>query len=368
MDEPQVNDILSSVDKRSGVEERWVSYQPYLLSKGYRLRQRYQPDWIPSWKASGLRASSCEDSIDSMPLRVLDATRTYDEAQVMVKMLIPKQGEGEDEVAVLRYFSSPPLKDNMANHVVPCLDTFPIPGTEHGHFVVMPLLRQYDDLPFHSIAEVHDFLQQIFEGLIFMHKNNVVHCDIGSPNIMMNSRVLYDEPFHPVDSHLSLDIKRMIYPRYSRLEKNIRYYLIDMGFATWFRNPSVPRLVTGKPARIMAPEQKTTGPYDPFLVDIYQLGKVIRQDLIPQNSALDFLIPLAEDMTRSDPSSRPTLIKAQRSMNTAFAGFSGVKYRWPLVPGGAGFRARWIYFVWGVALEVRHWLDNILRLFLRVEV
>jgi hypothetical protein len=106
---------------------------------------------------------------------------------------------------------------------------------------------------------------------------------------MMNSQVLYDEPFHPVEQTLSLDIQRMIYPRYSRLEKNIRYYFIDMGFATWFRDLSVPRLVAGKAARIMAPEQKVNKPYDPFLVDIYQLGTVIMQDLIPVGPICELL-------------------------------------------------------------------------------
>ncbi|CEL62347.1 hypothetical protein RSOLAG1IB_10400 [Rhizoctonia solani AG-1 IB] len=361
-------DIISSPDRRSGAEERWVSFQPYLLSKGYRLRRRYSPDWVPSWTLSGLRADHCEDSIDSMPLRVLDATRIKDGTQVMIKMLIPRQGEGEDELAILKHFASPSLKEHGSNHVVPCLDSFSIPATEHGQFIVMPLLGQYDELPFRHISEVHDFLQQMFQGLIFMHENNVAHCDISSANIMMNSQVLYDEPFHPVEQTLSLDIQRMIYPRYSRLEKKIRYYFIDMGFATWFSDLSVPRLVAGKAARIMAPEQKVNKPYDPFLVDIYQLGTVIMQDLIPQNDALNFLAPLAEEMTRSDPSVRPKLTKAQESMNTAFLGLSGLRYRWPLIPRDAGFRASCIYFVWGVGSEVRYWLSKILWLFLRTGV
>ncbi|CAE6508801.1 unnamed protein product [Rhizoctonia solani] len=158
-------DILSSDDKRSGVEERWVSFQPYLLAKGYRLRPRYDPNWIPSWKQTGLDPSECEDSIDSMPLRVLDATRIADNSQVIVKMLRPQQGrEGRDELAILQHFAMPALRDDPANHVVPCLDTFPIPGEESGHFVVMPLLGRYDEPAFDRIVEVHDFLQQLFEA------------------------------------------------------------------------------------------------------------------------------------------------------------------------------------------------------------
>ncbi|KAF8733283.1 Protein kinase domain, partial [Rhizoctonia solani] len=332
-------DILSSDEKRSGVEERWVSFQPYLLSKGYRLRPRYQPNWVPSWKTNtDLCVSDCEDSKDSMPVRVLDATRAADNLQVIIKMLVPEQTEGQNELAVLERFSSPELKDHPDNHVVRCLDSFPIPGEQSGYFIVMPLLGGYRDPPFRTLAEVHDFLQQIFKGLIFMHENSTVHCDIASANIMMDSRPLYNEPFHPVYQTLSLDIQRRIYPKYSRLEKRVRYYFIDMGFATWFPDPSVPRLLTGKLARILAPEQKINQPYDPFLVDIYQLGTVIKQDLIPLNKTLDLLKLLAEEMTRSDPSARPTLAHAQRTMNTAFLGLSGV----------------------------RHWLGKAIWLFLRV--
>ncbi|CAE6361321.1 unnamed protein product [Rhizoctonia solani] len=362
-------DILSSDEKRSGVEERWVSFQPYLHSKGYRLRPRYQPDWVPSWKTNtGLLASDCEDSIDCMPLRVLDATRIADDRQVIIKMLLPGHGQGQNELAVLARFSSPELKDHLDNHVVPCLDSFPMPGTESGSFIVMPLLGQYDEPPFKTLAEVHDFLQQLFKGLIFMHENNSVHCDIASANIMMDSQPLYDEPFHPFHKTLSLDAQRMIYPKYTRLEKRVRYYFIDMGFATWFSDPNSPRLLTGRLARTLAPEQKIDIPYDPFAVDIYQLGIVIKQDIIPKNSALDFLKPLAEEMTRSDPSARPLLAKSQQSMNTAFLGLSGVQYRWPLVPREAGLRARGIYFILGVISEIRHWFERVLRVSWRVPI
>ncbi|KAH7332958.1 kinase-like domain-containing protein [Rhizoctonia solani] len=365
---PELN-LLSSADKRSGVEERWVSFQPYLLSKGYRLRPRYQPDWVPSWKGTGLRPSYCEDSIDSRPIRILDAVRITDERQVVIKMVIPERGgEGEHELAILQHFSSPPLKNDPSNHIVPCLDTIPIPGIENGHFIIMPLLGQFDEPAFGSIAEVHDFLQQLFTGLDFMHKHNVAHCDIASANIMMDSRPLYDEPFHPVYQTLSLDIQRMIYPRYSRLEINIRYYFIDMGFATWFRDPESPKMITGKQARERAPEQKTGKAYNPFLVDIYQLGAIIGKNVISQNRALDFLKPLAEEMTHSDPSARPVLVEARQCMNTAFLGLSGIRYRWPLVPRGVGLRARVIYFIWGTVSELRYWLRKLFWMFTRVRL
>ncbi|KAG9098987.1 hypothetical protein FRC06_005777, partial [Ceratobasidium sp. 370] len=280
-------DVLSPLslgpEERSEAENRWVTFQPYLLSKGYQLRPRYQPDWVPSWKATGANPLSCEDSANSMPLRILDATRVGDQAQVVIKMLAPSDAdrEGEEELQILRHFSSPPFTNNPANHVVPCLDSFPIPGVEGGTFFVMPLLSRYTNPPFGDLSEIHDFLNQLFEGLEFLHENGVAHCDIASANIMMDRRPLYDEPFHPYYQHRSLDGKRLIWPKYLRSQKPVRYYYIDFGYAKWFRDPATPRVLVGTRAREAAPEQKSGGPYDPFKGDVYQLGALLRRDLIP---------------------------------------------------------------------------------------
>ncbi|KAJ1300200.1 hypothetical protein OPQ81_011948 [Rhizoctonia solani] len=277
--------IFSQADKRSEAEERWVSFQPYLFFKGYRLRSRYQPDWVPSWKGKSTSALSldAEDSFDPAPVRRLDAIRIKDGQQVMLKMLVPPtEGiEGKNEYALLHYFSSPALKDHPDNHVVPCLDSFPIPNVDSGRFVVMPLLSPYHTLPFYNLAEVHDFLRQLFKGLLFMHKNNTAHLDIASPNVMMDARPLYTEPFHPFYQSLSLDATRILEPRYHRSQKHTRYYFIDLGYSVQFDDSSAPWAVLGSQARELAPEQETGVPYDPFSVDVYQLGKMIQKDVIP---------------------------------------------------------------------------------------
>jgi hypothetical protein len=33
----------------SKTKARWVEIQPFLLSVGYKLRPRYDPNWVPSW-------------------------------------------------------------------------------------------------------------------------------------------------------------------------------------------------------------------------------------------------------------------------------------------------------------------------------
>ncbi|QRV72204.1 kinase domain protein [Ceratobasidium sp. AG-Ba] len=275
--------ISRAPEQRSEAEQRWVSFQPYLQSKGYQLRPRYQPDWVPSWTITGADPLECEDSTNVVPLRALDATRMSDQSQVVIKMLIPSDDdrEGKDELEILQYFSSPPQSEDSTNHIVPCLDSFPIPDVEGGVFIVMPLLGEYKYPPFYDLSEIHDFLTQVFEGLEFLHRHDIAHCDIAPSNIMMDKRLLFDEPTHPFHIHRSLDGKRSIRPKFVRSQRPVRYYYIDFGFAKWFRDTTNPRTVVGAQAKERAPEQVQGRAYDPFRADIYQLGAIIRRDLIP---------------------------------------------------------------------------------------
>ncbi|KAG8730553.1 hypothetical protein FRC11_006426 [Ceratobasidium sp. 423] len=156
----------SSPEELSEAERRWVSFQPYLLSKGYQLRPRYRPGWQPSWKTTNANPYDCEDSGNALPLRTLDATRLKDDLQVMIKMIVPSPDdrEGEEELAILQSLSSDEYLGDPMNHTVQCLDSFPIPGTEGGQFCIMPLLRGYNDPPFYNLIEFQDFLAQIFEA------------------------------------------------------------------------------------------------------------------------------------------------------------------------------------------------------------
>ncbi|KAF8595933.1 kinase-like protein [Ceratobasidium sp. AG-I] len=360
-------DILSlDPNQLSDAEKRWVLFQPYLLSKGYELRPRYHPDWEPSWTKTGADPRSCEDGISTFPLRILDATRVQDRSQVVIKMVAPADDdrEGKEELEILQHFSNEPFRDDPKNHVVPCFDAFPMPGVEGGVFYVMPLLSKYKDPAFYNLNEINDFLGQIFEGLEFLHSNDVVHCDIASPNIMMDRRSLYDEPFHPYYQHTSIDSKRLIFPKYLRSQRPVRYYYIDFGYATWFRNDDLPRTVEGERARERAPEQLTGNPYDPFKVDMYQLGAVIRRDLIPKYKPLAFLLPLAREMTSPDPDKRPTLQRARQSMVTQFAGLGGFRNRWPIIPAEASFITRCLFIISGTSTEIMLFLRGVMRLIL----
>ena len=44
----------------------WKNKQKWLEEKGYRLRPRYAPEWVPSWQSSGKDPKLCEDGLASI--------------------------------------------------------------------------------------------------------------------------------------------------------------------------------------------------------------------------------------------------------------------------------------------------------------
>ena len=46
-------------------EQFWVEQQPFLLAHGYRLRPRYDPAWVPSWKLPSEKPVNPYDAEDA---------------------------------------------------------------------------------------------------------------------------------------------------------------------------------------------------------------------------------------------------------------------------------------------------------------
>jgi hypothetical protein len=113
--------------------------------------------------------------------------------------------------------------------------------------------------------------------LIWFHV--LTFSDIASPNILMDARPIYCEQFHPLHPFLSYDGTHPVKTR-TRTEAPVRYYYIDFGYSFWNRDGKS-NLIRGRQAREPAPEQVTGDPYNPFVADVYQLGALIRRDLIP---------------------------------------------------------------------------------------
>lgn len=57
-------------------EKVWPERHPLLESRGYILRPRYRPGWIPSWHGTDKWAMDCEDSFRMVSLQPIYADLT----------------------------------------------------------------------------------------------------------------------------------------------------------------------------------------------------------------------------------------------------------------------------------------------------
>ncbi|KZV99363.1 hypothetical protein EXIGLDRAFT_640536 [Exidia glandulosa HHB12029] len=310
-------------------EKFWRDVQPYLLSRGYRLRPRYAPGWVAPWIGTDIFPRHFEDNISLLFPGVIDARRELDDSQVAIKW-IPHAPHTRDEFAVHEFVSTPEMRADPRNHCNPLLDSFPHPSNPDGVFIVMPWLDDIIGLPLEHVNEVVDMMLQTFEGLVFLHEHRIAHRDCSGWNILQDARSAFPGVrCHPLRIGMSEDAKTSYWPR-PRCMCNFRYYFIDFGLSTRFEGPG-PYLVTGTMGRDQsAPELSETVPYDPFKTDVYMLGNHFLQAFVVTCSNLEFLRPLLVQMTRSNPDARPTAAEALRKLKRAARKPYGIPFRWRL--------------------------------------
>lgn len=89
---------------------------------------------------------------------VIDATRTSDNRTVIVK-----KTQTTEEVKVMQYLSEHNRAQDPQNHSVSFVDHFRAGVDEGEEFIVLPVLRLFNDPPFSAVCEVLDFMQQTLE-------------------------------------------------------------------------------------------------------------------------------------------------------------------------------------------------------------
>lgn len=316
-------------------EKIWVHYQPFLESKGYALRPRYKPGWVRSWHGTTLDPDNCEDSLPSVVPGVMDATRVSDDKKVMIKLLQVDTENGHDELGILRYLAADHIQHNPRNHCICAYDSFPAPDHPSQLFIVMPILRRIDDVPFLTVGEVTEFMRQLLEGLEFMHELNLAHRDCTPPNIMMEGSELFSEEPHPSPFHsrVSQDGQRAVRPL-SRKNASVRYYYIDYGISSLFPNNESRRFVVGIDGRERdVPELSAEVPYDPFKTDVCILGRFFQKQIIPTSEYLAIFSSVIDRMTAHEPEARITAADAHLQFQQSLKMLSPSCLTRPLQPG-----------------------------------
>ncbi|KAF5384209.1 hypothetical protein D9615_003101 [Tricholomella constricta] len=296
--------------KHIGSEHFWVGIQPFLLARGYRLRPRYNPGWIATWlkeEKVNKDISLFEDCLNlHRGKNVPDAVRISDGLRVVLKRVETRS----NEISIAQYLALPHLRSDPRNHTVPIVDILLLPNEDEHAIVVMPQLLHFNQLPFRRLGELTDALRQFFEGLDFLHDHNITHRDACYYNLTMDGSKVVPRGLHFMADKTHDGVTRKIEWNDRSSVGPIQYYLIDFGLSERFPVRPTEFYIVGQHGQDRSvPEHKREGTYDPFKVDIYQLGNVVMR-LIEIYEGLEPLLGIATALTRKNPDERLPLREA----------------------------------------------------------
>ncbi|KAF8178244.1 hypothetical protein BJ912DRAFT_984317 [Pholiota molesta] len=256
-----------------------------------------------------------------MPGGVLDAIRISDGTKVVLKLV-----RTDRDVPILEDLNSPKLLADPRNHTVPLLATILVPDREDVMWIVMPLLLLAQDYkhPFRYVSEVVEYTKQFLEGLEFMHENRIAHRDACTFNLMVDSaKLVPNGDFFFFRSSKKEDWTGSVKSVERRSVAPLKYYFIDFETSLQYSPDDPNPLCVGKVGQARnVPEMSETVPYNPFKLDVYQLGTAFQPMFEDYDSGLEFLKPLYEAMTCPDPDKRPTATEAHQLFRTIVSSFT----------------------------------------------
>lgn len=120
-----------------------------------------------------------------------------------------------------------------------------------------------------------------------------VYRDTSFKNILMDASRMFPRGFHPVrDSFLPHDLSTPA-PMIPRMDVGVKYYFVDYGISSYFPEGTERQLVLGLDGRDRdVPELSAEVPYDPFKVDIFTIGNVLRREIVGVSFGSVFLVNL----------------------------------------------------------------------------
>ncbi|KAI0046122.1 hypothetical protein FA95DRAFT_1419837 [Auriscalpium vulgare] len=332
---------------RDAGERWWVERYVALEQAGYVLRPRYHPNWKPSWVTNGTPRGLAEDGHrNSWRWEVIDAARRSDGAQVVLKQI---DFDDSREIKMYKLFTSEPLASDPRNHTLFPHETLYLPEVPEP-ILVMPLGRPIMDPPFETFGEVVPMFTMIFEGIQLMHESHVAHHDCTELNFVMDASSMYPDGFHAMDINRTRDWKGR--PKHlTRTQARPRYYIIDYGLSALLRPEDGPPLILATPGGDKSvPEFNNPGlkvPVNPFPIDVYYLGNMIRTLFISKYHGFGFMKALITDMTQADPAARPTMDDVVARFAVIRAGLGSRKLRGRLV-------RRWEFYPFHFLRNIGH--------------
>jgi hypothetical protein len=114
------------------------------------------------------------------------------------------------------------------------------------------------------------------------HLLTCVFRDCNRSNVMMDATPLYPIPYHPREHRRRRDWKGRV-SNLTRTQRPVRYYIIDFGLSVRydpFQGPPRDFPVVGGDKSVPEFRRNPDEPCDPFPVDVYYLGNMMRESFI----------------------------------------------------------------------------------------
>ncbi|KAI0757695.1 kinase-like domain-containing protein [Daedaleopsis nitida] len=246
---------------------------------------------------------------------------TADDGRLVVLRILKVGEQGQQHLDVLRYLARGPLSLYSHNHALPLLQEIQVDDMTFGVFPYVggAVRDAYSCWPKNSVGDLVDMILQMLSALVFIHSHRIAHRDAFKDNFLVE--------WHPesLSATPSAAVERP------------RVYLHDFEAAVQFPEgtPDENQVLTGIPmagiwddyARPSPPEVLSGLPYDPYKVDVWQLGSSL-SDIEMTIVAIDELfIAMAEP----DPSKRLSARELLYRLNAVVQAMPPVTLAIPLV-------------------------------------
>ncbi|KAI0757680.1 kinase-like domain-containing protein [Daedaleopsis nitida] len=236
-----------------------------------------------------------------------------DGRSVVMRILVVKD-HGQQHLNIVRYLARGQTSLYSDNHALPLLQEIQIEDITFGvfPFVGGGVQLSYDSWAKNSVGDLVDMILQMLAALAFIHSHRIAHRDAFKDNFLIQ--------WHP-ESLLALPPIAVERPR---------VYLHDFETAVQFPEGTSleEQVLVGTPlaemwvkyARPSPPEVLSGGPYDPYRVDVWQLGSSL-SDMKTTISEIDEVLAA---MVESDASKRPSATELAERLKTIIYGMPPV--------------------------------------------
>ncbi|KAJ7109408.1 kinase-like domain-containing protein [Mycena epipterygia] len=270
----------------------WPSYRGLLKLRGFRLdtvedvKAFYScsgngriPDYFLVKHSGDVNDALCPDA--GLPDNLFRGTRACDGVKVIIKAV----HRYSREFAVIRYLSTPPLRDDPMNHCIPVLDLIEV-DEENLAFIVMEQWSSQliaDEVPC-CLGLFLNALRQCIEHGVFMHGHRIAHLDISLRNLVTD----YQGHYAYIDYELSRRFDGVGSTRIPR-----------------FRTTEIP------------PEcELSDGDCpDPFKADVWALAVLILRACKLAGYYVAELVQLTRPMFNENPDDRPSMYDVLRAFD-----------------------------------------------------